>query len=69
MESKILRFKISPQKLVFLKFLLESLDHLALLTILEPKIAFCSISFYPTEESLIREILTDFEVEFLEKGS
>lgn len=58
-------FKISPSKIAFLKFLLEGYDHLAILTILDPKKGICRVSFYPSEKELVTSVLEDFKVEFL----
>uniref|UniRef100_A0A832LWE4 DUF4911 domain-containing protein n=1 Tax=Caldimicrobium thiodismutans TaxID=1653476 RepID=A0A832LWE4_9BACT len=66
MRSTQIVFCLNPSKIAFLKFVLEGYDHLANLTVLNPKRALLKISFYPTEEKRIKEILADFEVEFTE---
>lgn len=64
-DSQII-FRLPPSKIAFVKFVLEGYDHLANLTVLNPEKALLKISCYPTEEEIIKEILADFEVEFIE---
>ena len=67
-KSKSFYVQISPSKLTLLKFILEGYDHLAILTVLNAKEGLVQISFYPTEDNLIREILTDFEIKHLKEA-
>lgn len=67
MNSSWIQFRIEPPKLALLKFILEGYDHLAILTILEPKEAKAQIYFYYTEKDLIKEILQDFSVQILQE--
>jgi len=57
-QSKVKILQISPSKIAFLKFLLEGYDHLASLTILDPKKGMIKISFYPLNEEFVNEILS-----------
>lgn len=67
-KSKNFYFQIDPSKIAFLKFILEGYDHLATLTILDRQQGVVKISFYPTEEHWIREILKDFEIKSLKEA-
>ena len=60
MRSKIIRAKISPEKIAFLKFVLDGYDHLALLTVKDPKKGIVELSFFPTEKEEVLNILQDF---------
>jgi len=60
MKSKILRAYIPSDKIAFLKFILDGYDHLALLTIKDPKKGIVEISFYPTEKEIVLDILEEF---------
>ncbi|MEZ0344190.1 MAG: DUF4911 domain-containing protein [Caldimicrobium sp.] len=67
-KSKNFYFQIDPSKIAFLKFILEGYDHLATLTVLDRQQGIVQISFYPTEEHWIKEILKDFEVKYLKEA-
>ncbi len=60
MRSKIIRAKISPEKIAFLKFVLDGYNHLALLTVKDPKKGIVELSFFPTEKEEVLNILQDF---------
>jgi len=57
LESEVKILHINPSKIAFLKFLLEGYDHLASLTILDPKKGIIKISFHPLNEEFVNEIL------------
>ncbi|MGC8872366.1 MAG: DUF4911 domain-containing protein [Caldimicrobium sp.] len=63
-KSKCLFFQMDPSQIAFLKFILEGYDHLATLTVHDARRGILQISFFPTEEEVIREILKDFEISY-----
>lgn len=64
-KSKNFYLQIAPSQIARLKFILEGYDHLATLTILNASEGIVQISFYPTEEEMIKEILSDFKITYL----
>jgi hypothetical protein len=61
MRSSFFLVKLNPQKLVYLKFILEGYDHLAILSVLDSKKGLAKIYFFEKEKSLIKEILEDLK--------
>ena len=55
---------MDPSQIAFLKFILEGYDHLATLTVHDASQGILQISFFPTEEEIIKEILKDFEISY-----
>jgi len=55
--------KVDPQKLAYLRFVLEGYDHLAILSVLEPEKGLVKIYFFERERPLIEEILEDLKGE------
>ncbi|MCS7150758.1 MAG: DUF4911 domain-containing protein [Caldimicrobium sp.] len=68
MRSSWILFEIDPSQIAKLKFILEGYDHLAVLTIKDPKIALAKIWFFSTEKPLIMKILQEFKVNLLEES-
>jgi hypothetical protein len=60
MKSKKLRAEISPERIAFLKFILDGYDHLALLTVKDPKAGIVELSFFPSEKEEVLKILKGF---------
>lgn len=63
MRSSFFLIKLNPQKLAYLKFILEGYDHLAILSVLDPKRGLAKIQFFENEKSLVKEILEDLKPE------
>jgi hypothetical protein len=61
MRSSFFLIKLNPQKLAYLKFILEGYDHLAILSVLDSKKGLAKIHFFEKEKSLIKEILEDLK--------
>ncbi|AEH23659.1 hypothetical protein TOPB45_1581 [Thermodesulfobacterium geofontis OPF15] len=61
MRSSFFLVKLNPQKLAYLKFILEGYDHLAILSVLDSKKGLAKIYFFEKEKSLIKEILEDLK--------
>uniref|UniRef100_A0A7C4JQ38 DUF4911 domain-containing protein n=1 Tax=Thermodesulfobacterium geofontis TaxID=1295609 RepID=A0A7C4JQ38_9BACT len=61
MRSSFFLIKLNPQKLAYLKFILEGYDHLAILSVLDSKKGLAKIYFFEKEKSLIKEILEDLK--------
>lgn len=59
MRSSILLLKVNPEKLAYLRFLLEGYDHLAILSVLDPEKGLAKIHFFEKEKSFVEEILED----------
>ena len=53
--------KLNPQKLAYLKFILEGYDHLAILSVLDSEKGLAKIYFFEKEKFLIKEILEDLK--------
>ena len=53
--------KLNPQKLAYLKFILEGYDHLAILSILDSEKGLAKIYFFESEKFLIKNILEDLK--------
>ena len=64
MRSSFLIIRLNPQKLAYLKFILEGYDHLAILSVLDPEKGLSKIHFCEKEKFLIKEILEDLKTEF-----
>ncbi len=60
MKSEVLRAEVLPERIAFLKFILDGYDHLALLTVKDPKKGIVELSFFPTEKEEVLNILQDF---------
>ncbi|MCS7278588.1 MAG: DUF4911 domain-containing protein [Thermodesulfobacteriaceae bacterium] len=65
MQSQVLKIKIPPEKIAYLKFILEGYSHLVVLTVENPKEGIVSLQFFPSEETLIRKILKNWQEEIL----
>jgi len=61
MRNFFLVVKLNPKKLVYLKFILEGYDHLAVLTVLNAKEGLAKIHFFENNKLLIKEILEDLK--------
>ena len=61
MRNFFLVVKLNPKKLVYLKFILEGYDHLAVLTVLNAKKGLAKIHFFENNKLLIKEILEDLK--------
>uniref|UniRef100_A0A7V4JPN6 DUF4911 domain-containing protein n=1 Tax=Thermodesulfobacterium geofontis TaxID=1295609 RepID=A0A7V4JPN6_9BACT len=61
MKSSFLLIKLDPQKLAYLKFILEGYDHLVILSVLDSKKGLAKIHFFEKEKFLIKEILEDLK--------
>ncbi len=60
-RSQELKVKVTVSELAFFNFIFEGYDHLASLTVLDAKQGIVKLNFYPSEESLIQEILQDLK--------
>lgn len=57
--------KVPRSQIALLRFILEGYDHLATLTVLDAQNGLIKIQFPPQEEQTIREILSDFQVVYI----
>ncbi len=64
-QSKVLKIKIQPEKIAYLRFILEGYSHLAVVTVEDSKKGIVSLHFFPSEEFLIMEILENLQNERL----
>ncbi|PMP68747.1 MAG: hypothetical protein C0190_01085 [Thermodesulfobacterium geofontis] len=63
MRSSFFLIKLSSKKLAYLKFILEGYDHLAILSVLDPKKGLAKLHFFKNEKSFVKEILEDLKTE------
>jgi hypothetical protein len=59
LRSKTLRVQISPSQLVYLKFLLEGYDHLALPVVVDGKKVEIKLLIYPTELKILVSLIKE----------
>lgn len=59
MKSSLFLLKIDPEKLAYLRFILEGYDHLAILSVLDPKKGLAKVHFFEREKSFVKEVLED----------
>lgn len=58
-------FQVPRSQIALLRFILEGYDHLATLTVLDAQKGLIKMQFPPQEEQTIREILSDFQVVYI----
>jgi len=59
LRSKTLRVQITPSQIVYLKFLLEGYDHLALPVVVDGKKAEIKLLIHPTELELLVNLIKE----------
>lgn len=64
MESTVLLLKVERCNLHLFRFLLESADHLASVTVIEGKEGLVEVSFYPENQDLLMEFLDKINMMF-----